>query len=107
MIIITCITVAHREEGAKCLTQPIIDIHPGLERIETFGLLFRVLGKGLYMIVAYITAERETWTDIEILAYAIEQRTREFLIQTHVMGAYTDDVISASVAKPYSYIALR
>ena len=41
------------------------------------------------MIITEVATERESWSDVEVLAYTIEQGTREMLVESEVMSAYT------------------
>ena len=106
-MIITCVAISHTGKGAYHWTQLVIDIQTCLKREQAFGPRVARIGKGLHMIIAEVAAETESWRELEILSYAVEQGSREFLVDAHEMRSYTYYIICAAIAEPQCYISLR
>ena len=58
------------------------------------------------MIKAQVATQGEIRSELEVLTNAIEQGTRELLVQSEIMSSHTYYIIGAVIAKPDSEIAL-
>ena len=106
VVVVSCVAIAHRSKQARVIAQYQVGIKTSLKREQTFGLAVGILLKRLDMIISEVATERKTRSDVEVLAYTIEQSTREMLVESEVMGAYTYYIIGASVAETYSQVGL-
>ena len=58
------------------------------------------------MGIAQVAAHADPLAEGEILSDAVEEGSRELLVEAHVVGAETDDVIGAVVAEAHGGIGL-
>lgn len=65
------------------------------------------LVEGLDVVEAEITAEGEAAGELEVAAEAVEQCSREVLVEAHIVGTYADDAVGQPVAEPDGGIELR
>lgn len=78
-----------------------------LHGIQPFQLRCRVPFKGLYAVIAHIATDGPAGRQVEILTDTIKDGSRKLLIQSHIMGTYTEDIISTGVSEAYSNIYFR
>ena len=86
-MIVMGVAIAHGGEGAGVFAYLVVGIDASLQGVEPFGFILRMFLEGFHVIEAHIAAERELWREQEILSDAIEQGTRELLVQAEIMGS--------------------
>ena len=93
VVVVAGIAIACSDKGAESGIELIVEVEACLKRIETLWLVGGVALKGLYVIEAEVAADTKTWGKAEILADAVEKCSGEFLVESHIVGADTDDIV--------------
>ena len=89
MVIVAGVAYADAGEGSEGGCDLIVGVKTGLKREKALGSGVRLVGKGLYMIVAHIATQTPTRRQLEVLAYAVEEGSRKLLVESHEMGSHS------------------
>ena len=104
MLVISCIAISHRCKRTNYSSQLVVNIKASLQGKETFWTLVGVLVECLDVEIADVAAYLPFGGKGEILSYAIVHSTREILVESHIMGSHTNNIIGTAVAETNCHV---